>query len=84
MPDNEKLKKLWNGKAEYVQDGSTLYRVVYPNGKDDPVFIPTTDESLYGSLSGGMTQAPEPPTINPPKRQAPVTKKTITKNADVG
>jgi hypothetical protein len=50
------VKALWDGNAEYVIYGGTQYRVLTPNGKEDPVFVPTTDQSLYGSLSTGFPQ----------------------------
>jgi hypothetical protein len=86
MIDTERLKKLWNGKTAFLQDGSVLYKVLTPNGKENPIFVPTTDESLYGATSGGFAKAPEPKTINPPpappKKQMPV--KRLTKHSDVG
>lgn len=75
--DTERLKKLWNGRSQYVEDGNATYRVLTPNGKDNPIFVLVTDSSLYGSLSYQGTE---------PKTKKPVAepKKHIVKNTDVG
>ena len=65
----ERLKALWDGRSEYVMGGNMLYRVLTPNGKEDPVFVPVqSDVSGYGETSTGFARAPEPPTRQAPRQ----------------
>jgi hypothetical protein len=71
----DRLKMLWDGYAQYVDDGGMTYRVFFPNGKEHPVFSLMQDQMMYGSTSTSKL-APEP------KKQKP--QKTTTKNTDLG
>jgi hypothetical protein len=73
----DRLYQLWDGNAQYVDDGGMTYRVYLPNGREHPVFSSMQDQMMYGSTSTSKL-APEPKT-NKPKQQ-----KTTTKNTDLG
>lgn len=71
----DRLTLLWDGHAQYVDDGGITYRVLLPNGREHPVFAPMSDQMMYGSTSTSKL-APEP------KKQKP---QTITKkHTDLG
>ena len=55
----DRLTMLWDGAAQYVDDGGMTYRVYLPNGKQHPVFSPMSDQMMYGSTSTSKI-APEP------------------------
>jgi hypothetical protein len=63
MDDNDRLRALWNGRDEYVVDGSVTYRVLTPDGPEHPIFVPIPDSTMYGSLS--MTVPTSKPKSSP-------------------
>ena len=76
----ERLKGLWDGVSEYVMDGPRHYRVMTPNGPEEPVFIPMQEGiGTYGSTSTGFVEAPEPGSKAKPKTSAKAKPKTVAK-----
>lgn len=76
-----RLKDLWDGQSEYVMDGPRHYRVLTPDGVEDPVFVPM-QEGGYGDLSTGFPQAPEPKVAKPAVAKAAKPKTPKAKKVD--
>lgn len=74
----QKLIDAWDGNAEYVLLGAAHFRVLTPNGADDPIFVPF-QEGSYGQPSTGFVQAPEPK--SPVKKTAAKKASTQSKSA---
>lgn len=55
----ELMKSAWNGQDNWMIFNGTHYQVFTPNGPDEPIFVPKTEESLYGALSH-RTAEPKP------------------------
>lgn len=66
----QRLIGLWDGQSQYVMDGPRHYKVLTPNGPEEPVFVPMQEG--YGDISTGFAEAPEPKTAK---------KKTSAKSA---
>jgi hypothetical protein len=71
--ETDRLTKLWDGQAQYVEDGGMTYRVYLPNGREHPVFAPMTEQQMYGGTSITMP--------DPPKRKPQIMSK---KHTDLG
>lgn len=57
----QRLFSMWDGRAQYIDDGGTLYQVLTPNGPERPLFAKRSNEEFYGATSGGALKSADGP-----------------------
>jgi hypothetical protein len=74
----ERLKKVWDGKSQYIVFMGETYDVLTPNGSQAPLFRKISEDVLYGGVS--LVKA-EPPPIMGKKATSAVAKKPPVKRS---